>query len=240
MIKTALAATAALTLTTGTAMADTRAYDLDPFNRIDIATGLYAVVTRGDSQSVIVETGKDGLIDKIDISVSHGKLRAKFESNLLDIILSGGLLNMLDHGHGATIYITVPDLAGVESASGADVKVDTLSGESVAVNVSSGGHASIDTVDAHTLVLNASSGGNVALSGLCETLEVNFSSGGHIMASHLSCGDVSVSGSSGASASFGADGDVSGKVSSGANLRLGGNPASVHVESSSGGGVSLN
>jgi hypothetical protein len=237
MFKTAIAAAAALTVTAGAAMAESRTYDLEPFNQVDIATGLYAVIRHGDSQSVRVEANREDVLDKLDISVAGGQLHAKLHTNLLDIILSGGLLNMIGRDRSATIYITVPELTGVESASGAHVTADRLSGKQAVVSVSSGGDAALDAVDTGTLTLSASSGGRVSLAGRCDRLTVSVSSGGDVRANDLKCGDLAVSGSSGGSVEVAASGAVTGSVSSGASVRLAGTPASIKVETSSGGSV---
>ncbi len=237
MLKTAIAAAAALTVTAGAAMAESRTYDLEPFHRIDIATGLNAVVKHGDSQSVRVETSRKDVLDKLDISVADGQLRARLHTNLLDVILGGGLLNVIGRDRSATVYITVPELTGVESASGAHVTADRLSGKQADVSVSSGGDAELAAVDPGRLTVNASSGGRVSLAGTCDRLEVNVSSGGDVRARDLKCVGLDVSGSSGGSLEVAATGAVTGSLSSGASVRLTGTPGSIKVETSSGGSV---
>ena len=239
MHKTALAAVAAFTLSTGAVMAETRTYNLDTFNRIDIATGLTAVVKRGEAQSVYIETRRDGRLDQIDVRVVDGELRAKLHTNLLDIILSGGLLNMFNFGDSATVYITVPELVGVSAASGAEIMADSVSGTHVEVRSSSGSNVDIDTAEAGTLELDSSSGGEISIGGTCSNLKLGFSSGAHILAEDLAATNVEVDGASGASAKVSASGNVTGKISSGAALRLYGKPASVDVKSSSGGSLSI-
>jgi hypothetical protein len=236
----ALAAAAALILTSEAAMAETRSYDFEPFDRVEIATGLHAVITHGDTQAVRVETTRGGVLDKLDITVSRGELRARRDNgNLLDIILGGGLLNMLDFGRDATLYITLPKVTGVQAASGASVSVDKVTSELVDVSASSGGRVEVETAEANALKLSVSSGGTVSLAGSCATLDLSFSSGGRISAPELDCVDLHVSGSRGGSAEVSASGDVTGGLSSGASLTMRGNPQSLDVKSSSGGNVSI-
>ena len=239
MNKPALVAAAALSLATAPALADSRTYDLPEFDSIDIATGLNAVVTRGDTQAVRVEAADAGMFDRLDIKVRNGKFTAKQHTNLIDIILSGGILNMLGGKSDLTIYVTVPELAGINASSGANVEADFLAGDHPHVSASSGAHIAVSNVDARKLDLASSSGAGIAASGTCDRLEMHFSSGANIRAADLSCEAVDVSGSSGASADITIADSVDGGMSSGASLRLHGDPKKIEVESSSGGSVHL-
>ena len=240
MLRTALAAAAALTFTTGAALAETRTYDLAPFDRVDIATGLHAEIVQGETQSVRIETTRNGILDQIDIDVRNGQLRARRDSDLLDIILGGGFLNMLDFGRDVTIYITVPELVGITAASGAIVSADNAAGDRVELSSSSGARIDLAAAKASELRLDASSGGNLSVAGSCERLDLDVSSGAHISAKSLSCVDANVSGSSGASAEFGVSGEINGAISSGARLHLASKPDAVNVKSSSGANLSIN
>ena len=239
MRKSLFAATAALSLLSTGAMADTRNLELDPFNRVDIATGLTAIITHGETQSLRIEAQSGHALDRIVIRVKNGELRASLNTNLLDIILSGGLLNNFLFKDAATLHITLPEFVGASASSGGEVSADLAKGNAVAVSASSGGHVSIDRIEAGTLSVDASSGGGVTLAGTCDMAELDFSSGAGISAQELACDDVSVQGSSGASARIGAEGDVTGSISSGANVRLYGTPETVNVQSSSGGNLKI-
>ncbi|MBU1176605.1 MAG: DUF2807 domain-containing protein [Alphaproteobacteria bacterium] len=240
MRKSVLAASAALSLLAATgALAESRSYDLDSFDKVAIATGLTAVITRGESQSLRIETKRNGVLDQIDLDVRNGELRARRHTNLLDIIFSGGLLNMMHFDNDATLYITLPNLSGVSASSGASVEADLIEGEAATLDASSGARIDIAKVEVGTLSLAASSGAGIELAGTCDTAAIEVSSGASIRAGELSCKDVDVDGSSGASASFQAEGRVTGSLSSGASVRLGGTPESVNVESSSGGSLRM-
>ena len=239
MRKTLLAATAALSLLSTGALADTRSLDVEPFDRVDIATGLTAIVTYGETQSLSIEAENGHVLDQIEIRVKNGELRARRNTNLLDIILSGGLLNKALFEDSTTLHITLPAFTGAVASSGARVSAAFANGDTFEASASSGGQIAVDAVDADTISVDVSSGSRVTLSGTCALAELDFSSGAKILAEKLVCGDVDVDGSSGASATIGVEGDVTGKISSGANVRLHGTPDTVKVQSSSGGNLKI-
>ena len=239
MKKSALIGAAALSLATAPALAESRTYVFPPFDTIDIATGLTAVVTKGDTQSVRVEAADASMFERLDIKMRNGKLIAKQHTNLIDIILSGGILNMLGGKTDLTIYVTVSELAGIDASSGANIEADFLAGDHSHVHASSGASITISNVDARELNLASSSGADIAASGKCDQLEMHFSSGADIRAADLSCDAVDVSGSSGASADITATVSVDGIMSSGASVRIHGDPKKISVESSSGGSAYL-
>ena len=70
-------------------------------------------------------------------------------------------------------------------------------------------------------------------------LDIGVSSGASVRAGDLICENAHVDGSSGASAALSATGVVYGSVSSGSSIRLATEPASVNVESSSGGNLRI-
>ena len=242
MHKTSLAAGAAiLGLGTGAVMAESRTYDFASFDQISFSAGIDAVVTKGETQSVRAESRRDGILDKLDISVNGGRLRVDRSGSFFDMILGGGLLEMLmNPENDVTFYITVPELTGIEADSGSSVSVDRVSSDRASVRASSGARIAIDSAETLALQLDANSGASIALKGICDSLDLAYSSGASISARDLDCGDVRVDGSSGASAAVTNNGQVSGGVSSGANLQLYGHPESVRVEASSGGNVSIN
>lgn len=239
MRKTLFAAAAALCFLSTGALADTRTLDVERFDRVDIATGLTAIITHGDTQSLVIEARDGHALDQIKIRVKDGELRARRNTNLFDIILSGGLLNSFLSKDTATLRITLPELAGASASSGSNVSADLARGDAVAVSASTGGHVTIDRIETKILSVNASSGAGITLAGSCDMAALGFSSGAGISAEKLACVDVNVAGSSGAFVMIGADGDVTGSISSGANVQLFGTPDTVNVQSSSGGNLKI-
>jgi len=235
----ALAATAGMMLSTA-AHAQNRNFDLSGFDRIDIATGLDARVTLGDSFSVRADSRSQDALDNLKLSVEGGVLNARFEQSFLDFIISGGLVGqLLNSGNAITINITVPALAGVVASSGADVNVIDVTSESLTLNASSGADISATGVVLGLVKLAASSGADIEISGTADTVEANASSGSDIDADGLIAKTAQAQSSSGGGISVHATTRLKAQASSGGDIEVSGNPAERDVDASSGGDVNF-
>ena len=215
-------------------MTESRHYDLPRFNRIDIATGLQAILTRGDSQSVRIDTERPHLLDNIRLKVVDGALRAAHGGNLIDAIVSGGFFGPSRLCRHATMHICVPELIGIGASTGAHVE-GVLSGEPLSIAVSTGARVSISNVTADTVQIAASTKGRVSIEGACEHLKVKASTGGRISAIELASTNLHVELSSGGTVDANARARATGHVSSGAILTLGGRPQMDEIRVTSGG-----
>lgn len=226
--------------TIGAAAAETRNYDLEPFQAIDISTGIDARVTIGEPQEVRVETGNAEVFGKLSVEVNGGKLSARMDSDFFDFIMSGGLLGMLVNGRpNVTIHITVPTLEDIQASSGADITANSISGDRLKLGASSGSDISATNLAAGHISTNASSGASLVLTGACEDLEVDASSGSSLEAEELVCKSIEANASSGASIEVHATERAQAEASSGGNIRIHGNPPDTDFGNSSGGDVEL-
>ncbi|WP_186767261.1 head GIN domain-containing protein [Devosia ginsengisoli] len=237
----AIATTATASLLLGSAaFAQSADYDFSGFDRVDIATGLDARITQGDSFSVRAESRSQDALDHLQISVDGGTLTARFEQSFLDFIISGGLVGqLLNSGNAITIDITMPALAGVTASSGADVGVIAVTSERLELDASSGADIKVtDAVLGHAIV-SASSGSDIEISGSADTVEADASSGSDIDADDLVASNVAAEASSGANVSVHATAGIKADASSGGDIEVRGNPADRDVDTSSGGDVSF-
>lgn len=235
----ALAAAMGMTAST-TAFAQSRDFDLTGFDRIDIATGLDAVVTLGDGFSVHAESRSQDALDNLDVTINDGVLTARLEQSFLDFIVSGGLVGMLlNNGNAVKFTITVPALAGVDASSGADVALPGFKGEGLELSASSGADIAVTDAVLGSVVANASSGSDIALSGQAQAIDADASSGADIDAEHLATVAATAHASSGAGVSVRASQSVKAEASSGGDIDVYGNPASRDVDASSGGDVNF-
>jgi len=224
----------------GTALAESRTFDLTNFDKVDIATGLDAVVTLGDAFSVVATTGSAQALDSLQLEVKDGVLTARLDQNFLDFILSGGLIGMLlSSGNAVTLEVTLPALAGIEASSGADVRATKLTGDQLVLNASSGANIAVTEVEVGTIRIEASSGADVDISGTADSIAAEASSGGDIDAENLVAGNATASASSGSNMSVNATASIRAQASSGADIDVRGNPPERDVDSSSGGDVNF-
>ena len=224
----------------GTAMAESRTFELTGFDKIDVATGLDAVVTQGDSFSVTATSGSGQALDNLQLTVADGVLTARFDQSFLDFILGGGLVGMLlSSGNALTIDITMPALSAIDASSGADIRADGLTSDELSLNASSG--ANIDVTDARlgAVEIGSSSGADVDISGTAESVTADASSGAGIDAENLVAASATASASSGASISVHATASVNAEASSGGDVDVSGNPTARDVDASSGGDVNF-
>jgi len=222
------------------AQAESRTYNLDGFDKLDIGTGLDAVVTQGDSFSVTATANSAHALENLELSVDKGVLTARFDQNFLDFIVSGGLIGMLlNSGNASTVEITMPELAGIQASAGAAVRVGALTSDELTLNASSG--ASLEVVDATLgqVHVNSSSGADVTLSGTADAIDADASSGADIDAGDLVARTATAGASSGADLSIHASQSVRANASSGGEIDIHGDPADREVEESGGGGVSF-
>ena len=236
----ALLAFAATLGMTGAAMAQSRDFDLTGFDRIDIATGLDAVVTIGDSFSVHAESRSQDALDKLEVAVNGGVLSAKLEQNFFDFIVSGGLVGMLlSDGQAVQFTITVPALVGAEASSGADIDLPGFRGDRLELEASSGADISVTDATLGTVTASASSGADITLSGAAEAIEADASSGADINAENLTAKTATAQVSSGAGISLRASQAITAEASSGGDIEVYGNPATRDIDASSGGDISF-
>ena len=236
----ALLAFAATLGLTGAAMAQSRDFDLTAFDRIDIATGLDAVVTIGDTASVHAESRSQDALDNLQVEVVDGVLTARLEQNFLDFIVSGGLVGMLlSNGNAVQFTITVPALTGVAASSGADIDLPGFKGDRLDLGASSGADISVTDAVLTTVTASVSSGADITLSGQADAIEADASSGGDIDAEHLAANTATVQVSSGAGISIRASQSIKAEASSGGDIEVYGNPAKRDIDASSGGDISF-
>lgn len=224
----------------GAAMAESRTFDLSGFDKLDIATGLDAVVTQGDSFSVTATSNSTKALDNLQLTVDGGALVARFDQSFLDFIISGGLVGMLlSNGNALTIEVTMPAVSAIDASSGADVRAQSVASEQLTLNASSGANIEIADAKLGTLHVGSSSGADIDISGTADAIEAEASSGANIDAEKLTAAEAKASVSSGAGISVHATGGIIAEASSGGDIDVYGNPRARDVDASSGGDVNF-
>ena len=210
------------------AFAETRNLDVGAFHGVDISTGIRAVVTGGQPQSVVADADHAALTD-LRYEVRDGILHLWYDWNILD------LLTRPERKITVTIGSEVLDT--LESSAGASIEATGLMGEDINLEASSGASIRTDAIEGMFYSIEASSGAHIETAGFCTTAEAEVSSGASISAKGLDCGKVTLEASSGASIEITAKDTVSAEVSSGGHATVHGKPSVDHLETSSGGSV---
>lgn len=192
------------------AYADTQSYDFSGFTVIDASAGVDVEVTVGGSYSVRAEGEPEAL----------ERLKIERDGDALEI---GRTHDRAFFSPGrkwkVTVYVTMPELNGVDASSGADV-------------VASG-------IDAGDFSASVSSGADATLSGSCATIRADGSSGADLNARDLECENAIADVSSGADLTLYASQSLEADASSGGDITVYGSPKNTNIDKSSGGGVSV-
>ncbi|HWA18489.1 MAG TPA: DUF2807 domain-containing protein [Devosia sp.] len=222
-------------------MTETRTYDLKDFDVIIATTGVRAIVTTGAPHSVRVEARAAETLDRLDVSVSGGRLHIGFARNFLDFVFNGGLMELLRTGgdFGVTAYVSLPALNGAEASSGGHIEVSNVQSDRFRGEASSGGRLALMGVSGADYRLSASSGAEIEIEGAVTEVDASASSGARIRAARLSATRGRLDASSGGNVEVTVTGRVRAIASSGGYIEVLGSPSERDVNSSSGGNVSI-
>ncbi|WP_375206730.1 head GIN domain-containing protein [Hyphococcus sp.] len=192
------------------AHADSQTYDFSGFTEIDASAGVDVEVTVGGAYSVRAEGESEAL----------ERLRIERDGSALEI---GRTRNSSFFSPGrkwrVTVYVTTPELNGVDVSSGADVNAEGI--------------------DAGDFSASVSSGADAVLSGRCGTIKADGSSGADLDAENLRCENAVADVSSGADLILYASESLEADASSGGDITVYGSPKNTNIDKSSGGGVSI-
>jgi hypothetical protein len=214
------------------ASAESRTFDLAPFDEIEVSSGIKANVTVGGAQSVRVDYDSEDDVQNLEVVVRNGKLLIDLERGFLE-----SLTDWFSDGPDITAYVAVPALTEIGANSGAAVAVDGMSGQFLTVEASSGASLVVEALTGEEVDVGGSSGASIDAAGSCGRLTVEASSGAQLDLGRLQCRDVTVDASSGAGASVFASASIDADASSGAGIEVSGKPDKIDIDTSSGGGI---
>lgn len=222
-------------------MAESRTYDFKDFDTVIVSTGVRAIVTTGGAFSVRVEARDAVALDRLDVSVTGGRLQIGFARNFMDFVFNGGLIDMLMHGadFNVTAYVTLPTLNGAEASAGARLEASNVKSDRFRADASSGAQLTLLGVSAGDFRADASSGAKIEVEGSAGEFDGSVSSGASIRADKLSSARARLEASSGGRLEVSVTTRVRANASSGGYLEVLGNPTDRDVNSSSGGHVSI-
>jgi hypothetical protein len=222
-------------------MTESRTYDLTGFDTVIATTGVRAVITIGSAYGVRIEARDEALLDRLDVSVSGGRLHLGFARNFLDLVFSGAFIDLMRFGGdiGVTAYVSLPTLNGAEANSGGRIDANNIKSDRFLAGAASGGQLTLLAVSGGDYRVQTSSGGKVEIEGTVDELDASASSGGTIRADKLRTELGRLEASSGGHLEATVTGRVRASASSGGHIEVLGNPSERDVNSSSGGHVTI-
>lgn len=198
----------------------------EKFTKISVNRGLEVVVEQSDNVSVEVEADQN-LLSHITTRVENGTLVVSSDENIYS-------------AESETVTVKMPNLEGLESSSGSNIKsTNTLKGVSLDAKASSGSEIEL-TAEYDNIVTESTSGSTITLSGKALKLSTASSSGSDIDASGLLANEVFAQSTSGSSTDVHPLVSLNAKASSGASIGYDGTPKNISKEETSGGSVSSN
>jgi hypothetical protein len=232
MFKASWLIVGALLVQAAPVLAESRTFDLAPFDEVEITSGVIGIVRSGVAQSVEAEAANAAVLNRLHVEVRGGRLEVGIDWNLLDYLFTFGQHPPI------TVRIAAPALRSVDASSGANVDVGGLTG-AVSLGASSGASLDAGDVAATEVTVEASSGGGVTVAGTCDRIVAGVSSGGHVSARDLHCPIADAEASSGGQLDIWASQEVEADASSGGHVAVYGSPARTDLESSSGGSTDI-
>lgn len=218
-----------------TAMAETRTFNVEAFDRIKVSSGLEVELSVGAAQTIRAESDDSKVLGELDIKVRNGELRIELDRKFLDFI--GGLGKMLSGGPGVTVFITAPVVTGLEARSGSEILARGMTGHSLTFEVKSGSQITASEIEAQFIEVDGSTGAAAELLGTCARLQADVSTGAILRLGRLECMVVHAEASTGARVTVRATQTIKAEASSGGQVNVSGNPTSIDTDTSSGGDV---
>lgn len=207
------------------AFADTKTYDFQNFDKIDISAGYEVIFIQSNQRSVTIE------------SDDFSKITAKQIGDTLKISRPDHT-NLRGKVHDV-VRISAPDLEMAKLSAGVKFLVDGLQVDNLDLKINAGVEADFRRVNAKNIRLDANAGVEIELGGECETLSIDASAGADIDASKLRCRSAKVDAAVGSSVHVHTIDSIVADAGLGASITVAGAPKNVDKHVSLGGSVSL-
>jgi hypothetical protein len=205
-------------------IAEDRREITEEFTVVSASEGLDVYVTQAKEFEITVEADEN-IIDLIGTDIRDGKLTIHAIENI---------------GRATKkIYVSLPDITGLESSSGADlIGKSIIESDKIALSASSGSDLQVE-LNADEVNASSSSGADIKISGEANLLNANASSGSDIKARDFKVQTCSAEASSGADISVNVSESLIADASSGADISYTGE-ASVQKNKSVSGSIHKN
>jgi len=190
---------------------------------IKVATGIDAIITQGDAESLTVKADEN-LMDYIKTEVVDGILKIYTEKNIR-------------HAKEKKVYLTYKKLNSIDISSAGDVQGNnTLVTDNLDIEMSSAGDLDL-AVQADKVEITISSAGDASLSGKTNYFKADLSSAGDLKAFDLETKSADVSVSSAGTANIFVTDEADFRCTSAGNINYKGEPRIKNISTSSAGSV---
>jgi len=212
------------------AFAETQDFALKDFDGVSVAEGINVQVEVRDAFSVVAESDDPAQLERLELDVRRGTLRASMDSRPFSFRRT--------KGWKVTVRVSMPKIVHADASSGADLAIDGMDGAILELAASSGAELRVANVTGETINANVSSGARiVSTGGSCRELEAVASSGSYLDLKSVECNAVGINASSGSRAFVFAESSIDANSSSGSTINVFGPHEEIKINSSSGGNI---
>jgi len=220
---------------TGSGVVNEQLFDLKGFESIDVCCGMDLFIETGSPETVRI-VAEDNILAAMEV-------RTRGNALVVDFGTSIGILD-IEENYPMQIFVTLPELTGVEVSGGGGVSVAGVSTNQFSLNLSGGsgaylqgliaadviiestggGDLDLRELQVGQLTISKSGGGGLALYGLTEELEADLSGGSELNARYLQTTSADVRISGGGRSSLAVTDELRVDLSGGSRLDYYGNP----------------
>jgi len=196
---------------------------VDSFNRLKVSSGIDAIITQGEEESIKV-IADENLLEYIKTEIYDNTLKIYTDANIR-------------HAKSKEVHLVYRQLREIDISSAGDVEgTNRMKAVDLDLDLSSAGDLTLD-VEAIKINCNISSAGDAHLSGTADELDADLSSAGDLNAYDLVVRKARVSSSSAGSARICATGEVDLNASSAGDIYYKGDPKTININRSSAGSI---
>jgi Putative auto-transporter adhesin, head GIN domain len=160
-----------------------RSFAAQDFTGVELAGSDDVIVKQGAAFSVVA-TGKQAVLDKLEVSVADGVLQIRRKPSNFS----------WSDDDGATITVTLPTLTHAEVSGSGDMMVDRAAGDAVKAILSGSGNLEVAAVEASKVNVTLAGSGDLAIKGGKSAKgDISLAGSGDIDTSGLMLADAEVS-----------------------------------------------
>lgn len=192
-------------------------FELADFSTVDARNAMQVEISRSGQYSVAVEADKE-IIDEVEVVVSGGVLKAKFQTRLGHI----GLL--FKQVPSPKLIITMPELIGIKLSAATRAKITGFAGMDTFNAELSGAGKLTGDMDCRNLKLEGSAASFFELAGRAELLEVSLTATSHASLEKMTVNDARVKLGGASTLTLDISGRLDAEVTGASSLRWTGSP----------------
>jgi hypothetical protein len=204
--------------------------NISGFHGVEVSTGIKLLLTKGNTEEVVVSADKTEYRDKIVTEVVNGILKIHYENKLRSINLRNETKNL-------RAYVSYKELDKLDINTGAEIELNTiLSASSLDLRATTGGLFKGE-INTNSLKVDQSTGSKITITGKTEKLEAEGSTGSKLEGEDLKTSSCDVTVSTGAKVTITADKDLKVKAGTGGIVKYKGNASVSEIRTNTGGSV---